>query len=162
MPLHHLLGGTHTDHFYKYASVKSYDQCWIWCGTKRAKGYGSLIVHGRTQAAHRVSYRIHYGDFNTSLLVCHKCDVRLCVNPHHLFLGTYEDNNHDASVKGRTAVGEKSGRAKLTWVKVREIRKRFAEEEISMSELGRQFGVHPSVVRVIIHKKCWIERGDIY
>jgi len=28
-------------------------------------------------------------------LACHKCGVRNCIEPEHIYEGTYEDNNHD-------------------------------------------------------------------
>jgi len=54
--------------------------------------------------------------------VCHVCDVRNCINPDHLFLGTHADNMRDMKNKGRAHLGEAHGMAKLTNSQVLEIR----------------------------------------
>jgi hypothetical protein len=41
------------------------------------------------------------GPVPSGMLILHKCDVRGCVNPDHLFLGTAKDNTRDMMTKGR-------------------------------------------------------------
>jgi hypothetical protein len=52
-------------------------------------------------SAHRYIFSLENGDIPDGLLVCHKCDVRTCINPDHLFLGTHKDNTKDMIDKGR-------------------------------------------------------------
>lgn len=59
-----------------------------------------MSVGNRTRLAHRVSYEAYNGNIG-GLNVLHSCDVRPCINPQHLFLGTYLENTEDARAKGR-------------------------------------------------------------
>lgn len=77
--------------------------CWIY-PKLIMKGYGHLYVNGKKCPAHRFSYEYHKGPINNDLLCfCHVCDVRLCCNPAHLFLGTHQDNMKDMVMKGRNS-----------------------------------------------------------
>lgn len=77
--------------------------CWRWVGYKSKMGYGYIKYMGKTTTAHRAAYMALVGDFDTSLEVCHACDVPDCVNPNHLFLGTHYENMKDMQKKGRAA-----------------------------------------------------------
>jgi hypothetical protein len=75
--------------------------CWIWQGGRLKSGYGCLQhTQFRTTRAHRIAWALWRGDPG-ALGVLHRCDVKLCCNPRHLFLGTQKDNIQDASMKGR-------------------------------------------------------------
>jgi len=101
-----------------------------------------------------LSYFLHYGIDPIGKYICHKCDNPKCVNPHHLFLGTAQDNNRDKSAKGRALKGEKHGMAKLTTKIVREIREALASGR-SQSAIARLYGIDKSTVSNINRGKYW-------
>lgn len=76
-------------------------ECWNWCGPTNGFGYGRFSYRGKPQQAHRVSFEAFCGPIPDGLSVLHRCDNRACINPDHLWLGTYSDNLRDAWAKGR-------------------------------------------------------------
>ena len=75
-------------------------ECWLWRAHKRL-GYGRFLVRGKLITAHRYSHELHHGPVPPGSVVMHSCDVRACVNPAHLRLGTQLANVWDAIDKGR-------------------------------------------------------------
>ena len=74
--------------------------CWIYKGSLHS-GYSQIMIGGKNLLVHRVAYELLVGPIPPKMLVCHKCDVRNCINPGHLFIGTQSDNIQDCIKKGR-------------------------------------------------------------
>lgn len=83
------------------SKIKITDSCWVWNGSRSSKGYGVFWSCGKNNLAHRISFQLFNGPIQEKLMVCHSCDVRDCVNPDHLWIGTAFDNVRDAINKGR-------------------------------------------------------------
>lgn len=82
--------------------------CWLWVGAANRDGYGLFCGSRKGKAqhlAHRISWELFRGPIPQGVEVCHRCDVRCCVNPDHLFLATHTDNMADMYRKGRGRPG---------------------------------------------------------
>lgn len=130
--------------------------CWIWKGSTFPSGYGQVQFNGKRVPTHRLSYLLFIGPIPDGLEICHKCDVRPCGNPAHLFVGTRTDNMQDCKAKGRlkpgVSRGEKHGAAKLTEGAVIAIRE---SGESTNAELAEWFSVSVSTIQRIKRGALW-------
>lgn len=97
------LRGTPADRL-NYRVELSEDGCWIWTGAVTTDGYGNIGHPPHVElptSTHRLAWTLAYGPIPDGAYVLHRCDVRRCVNPEHLFLGSHADNMRDMAEKGR-------------------------------------------------------------
>lgn len=146
-----------------WAKVKKTSACWLFLGNKTWNGYGTIGVSGYVnRLAHHVSWILHKGAIPEGLKVLHHCDVRNCVRPDHLWLGTVAENQQDMVKKGRSANGEKAGNAKLTWKKVDKIRADYATGKYFQHDLAKKYGVLSQEIQRIVRGKRWRKQGAQY
>jgi len=88
--------------------------CWLWTKATHRVGYGQFNDACGIRGAHRGAWEATHGSIPEGMHVLHKCDVRACVNPEHLFLGTNNDNMQDKIRKGRQLRGSQLSQSKLT------------------------------------------------
>ena len=88
--------------------------CLVWPFGKNGSWYGSVCVGGKVWCAHRLAWVVRFGEPESGLRCCHKCDNRACCNTEHMFLGTDADNVKDMLGKGRHVVstGDRNGSRK--------------------------------------------------
>lgn len=111
--------------------------CVLWlAGT--SQGYGTFANPGGDRSAHRAAWMLKHGPIPAGMQVLHKCDVRLCVNPDHLFLGTIADNMTDKARK-RRALGKLTADAALA----------IYRDARPGRQIAREHGVAEGVVRGI-------------
>lgn len=121
----------------RYSIPEPNSGCLLWVGSLDGGGHGHMKIEGRWEGAHRAAWAAARGPIPTGMWVLHKCDVRSCVNPDHLFLGTHQDNMDDMTNKGR-ATG--SGNAKLD----PKIASAIRESGLPLKEIMARFGVSKS------------------
>lgn len=145
--------------FFKYTNIVRIKECWEWTGSKDKDGYGKMKIHGEMKRAHRVSWEIHNNKkIPKGMLICHKCDNPSCVNPYHLFIGTYSENIIDMFNKKRNSNrgGENAHSSKLTWQQVYKIRHLLNNSKKTQQEIANMFKVSKSQIYRIKYNKQWI------
>lgn len=151
--------------FWAKVDQRGKDDCWNWTAyhKKTGMGYGSvMITYAARQThrpAHRVAYELTKGPIPAGLLVLHKCDNPLCVNPNHLFTGTVKDNTQDMMQKGRSRahylMGSKNYRAKITEAQAIEIKNKYQPRKYGCKQLAEEYGISFQAVWLIVTGKGW-------
>lgn len=139
-----------------WKQVDKTDTCWLWTGWLDKDGYGKY-ASGR---AHRYAYEITCGPIPRGMMILHKCDVRNCVRPDHLWIGDNKANMADMVAKGRQSRAPKhigpreKPPGRLDPDKVRRIRALTAEG-YSTYQLAREFGVSAGAIRHVVAGITW-------
>lgn len=139
--------------FWKKVDISG--ECWLWQSTHRSGGYGNFVSQSKSILAHRYSYELVYGPIPEGLFVLHSCDVKLCVRPTHLSVGTQLENMQQCKARGRTPFGEKQGQSKLTDADVRKIRTMYASGEYTFDQLAEIFPVRRHTISKAVRRLTW-------
>lgn len=141
-----------SDRFHAGITKDSAGGCWVWKKAICSKGYGAIQIGvGVIGKAHRVSWELFRGQIPDGAFVLHKCDVRPCCNPDHLFIGTHDDNMRDMVSKSRAAGGSRNRNAKLS----------VGQVNLALSDgrpatvVSQEMGVHPETIRRVRRKESW-------
>jgi hypothetical protein len=138
--------------------VKQENGCWEWSSTLR-NGYGLFSLAGHPVSAHRLAYKMAYGEIPEGLLIRHsnECVSRACVNPEHLTPGTQLDNMQDRKAAGnypqpkvKTPMPRKV--TKLSHSDIREILEAFETPYRGINrDLAEKYGVKQNTISAIRH-----------
>ena len=141
------------------------DACWLWTGPRQSEGYGVVYWRGDRWYAHRLVWTLVSGAIQPGIQIMHRCGVRVCVRPEHLFSATAAEAGRYKAEQGlmasgdrsparlypeRWARGERQGSARLSDEQVAAIRARYAAGEAPITRLAREYGVGTSQIWRIV------------
>lgn len=153
---------------YEYAlsrflnNINKTKTCWLWTAGRTQKGpygYGVIRVGRKIIKTHRFSWEFfNKKQIPKGLHVLHHCDVPLCVNPKHLFLGTQNDNNLDKKLKGRTGMEKTRGslnvNSKLKEKDIPKI-KLLYKKGVKVTLIAKKYKIHETTVYYILRGSTW-------
>lgn len=140
-----------------YEKINFTDTCWLWTAGQSGRGYGGYSINTIKFPAHVICWSFFNGRVPKGLNVCHSCDVKLCVNPNHLWVGTQKENIADCVSKGRFTVvrahGVDHGRTKFTEEHVKTIL--VLGPLIPVKNIAKLFKVSKNAIYPILYRRNW-------
>lgn len=76
--------------------------CWIWTAYYKERfgfSYGWMRYNGKSENAHRVSYKVFKGEILDGFEIDHLCRNTLCINPDHLEVVVHAENMKRGNLK---------------------------------------------------------------
>jgi hypothetical protein len=153
-------------------SVPAAGGCRLWALSQDGDGYGSASWDGKAYKAHRLSWIEENGrPIPDGKIVCHRCDVRHCIEPSHLWVGNDFENAADRSRKGRHSHGPahaKTFSSSPKWLaslprgsahensKITETQALAIRADVRFQkDIAADYGVSQSLVSLIKRGKLW-------
>jgi hypothetical protein len=128
--------------------------CWLWEGyaKKVTETYlqPRVMYKNKAMSVSRLLWILFNGEIPKGKSVCHTCDVSLCINPKHLYLGTHTENMLDLAKRGRGRTANQiMGPSDV--VMARELRLKGNK----VKDIAEKFGVSPKGMSRILTGKRW-------
>ena len=133
--------------------------CWEWQGARKSSGHGNFaLTQNSFVVASNHSLALFTGGRPDGAFALHHCDNPPCVNPQHLYWGTYQDNANDRVSRNRQPRGSMHARSQLTESQVLHIRERYAAGE-SVRSIADSLGQSRSAVTNSATHMTWKHVG---
>lgn len=125
--------------------------CWEWFAAKASKtGYGTAILNGKNENAHRVMWIFHHGKPSEGMQVDHLCRNRACIKIEHLELVSAGENVRRGAA------------AKFNRKQIEIIRKMYYDEGISQSEIAKRYRVNSATISRLCRRESWGMDNRVY
>ena len=141
-----------------WKKVNKTDGCWLWTGALRPDGYARMGIEKKMYYVHRVSWQLTRGAIPPNMNALHRCDVKHCVNPKHLYIGTDKDNCRDRQQRNPVDP-ERRPNAVMTWEKVFQLRN-LHSRGTPTTTLSRLFGIDIGHTWRIAVGQLWKNRSQ--
>lgn len=135
-------------------------KCWPWkLPGRNSDGYGEFQFWYKKKkyriGAHRAAYLLsRKKKLASDRVIRHVCDHPWCCNPYHMHRGSHNKNVQDRVRRGRSAIGSRSGRAKLTETDIPRIRRHLRRGR-TPGQIAREYAVDPKAIRQIRNGETW-------
>lgn len=137
--------------------------CWLWKGQVSKKGYGKVSYLNDKHIAHSLIFKLHHSlALYTGECCLHTCDIPLCCNWNHIYIGDTKQNVQDKVERNRQIKGVQSSQSVVNDNKVLQLRRLYSSGGWTQADLCYVFGVSTTIVNRIINRKDWTHvQGEI-
>lgn len=141
------------------------DECLEFPFARNWGGYGHMKLDGFRFPHRWMCERVHGETKHIGPLALHSCgNGHLgCVNPKHLYWGTYKDNYHDGVNHGVYEANEARPRkrscSRLTEKDVLQIREEYQPGVVTMKVLANKYQVDRASISSVIRRNTWKHVG---
>lgn len=140
------------------SKVQKTETCHLWIGGKKSiGGYGSFMLNGISERAHRAAWILYVGKIPKNKHILHSCDIKNCVNIKHLRVGTHKQNMRDTIKRGQMYLkprGEDHFRNYIPETIIKEIKLRLKNGE-KIIKLMNEYKVNRHIISDIKRKQTY-------
>lgn len=119
------------------------ESCWLWKQDAPVAGRDNrptFTFNNRRMLAYRVTYELMMGcELSSETILRHRCDNKMCCNPHHMDEGSHQENMNDMKERERHGLPHNTVRAI----------KKLLQGSDSHDEIAHKFGVSRQTITAI-------------